>query len=160
MAQDVLIAGDNFGNYDLALNADGTDFDTAEGFETAIPTSLFTDARAPASSVSDPKRRRGWIGNLLTLDLDRQLGGLLWLYDQERITGTVLNGIRDAAINSLNWMLEDGILSNIEIEVSIVGTRAIQLDIVLTGADNDVDKFSVLWRRTNPANIASGSIAT
>lgn len=157
MPQDALIKPDNFGNYDLALNDDGSDFASAEGFESAIPVSLFTDARAPASAVADPKRRRGWVGNILTLDQNRELGGLIWIYDQGRITATLLNNIRNAVVASLTWMLEDGILTGIEVEVTIDGPRAIRVRALLTGVDNNVDEFSVLWRRTNPANLASGS---
>lgn len=156
MPQDVLIKPDDFGNYDLPLNADGDDFASAEGFETAIPVSLFTDARAPASAVADPKRRRGWVGNILTIDQNRELGGLLWLFDQGRITLTLLNNIRNAVTASLNWMLTDGILNGIEVQVTIEGTRAIRITARLTGTDNNVDQYSVLWRRTNPAQITSG----
>jgi len=156
MPQDVLIKPDNFGNYDIPLNAGGSDFASAEGFETAIPVSLFTDARAPASAVADPKRRRGWIGNILTIDQNRELGGLLWLYDQGRITATLLNNIRNAVVASLNWMLADGILTGIEVEVKIESFRSLRITARLTGTDNNVDQYSVLWRRTNPASIASG----
>ncbi len=156
MPQDVLIKPDGFGSYDIPLNADGDDFESAQGFESAIPVSLFTDARAPASSVPDPKRRRGWVGNLLTIDQNRQLGGLLWLYDQGRITATLLNGIRNAVIASLNWMRVDGILTGIEVDVTVESTRAIRITARLTGVDNNVDQYSVLWRRTNPTNIFSG----
>ena len=156
MPQDVLISPDGFGNYDIPLNADGDDFASADGFESAIPVSLFTDARAPASSVADPKRRRGWVGNLLTIDQDRELGGLLWLYDQGRITATLLNGVRNETLRSLNWMLSDGILTGIEVDVLIESTRAIRVKIRMTGVDNNVDQYSVLWRRTNPAKISNG----
>ena len=159
MPQDALIKPDNFGNYDLALNADGTDFESAEGFESAIPVSLFTDARAPASAVADPKRRRGWVGNILTIDDNRELGSLIWLYDQGRITAELLNNIRNVVVASLAWMLEDGILTGVEVKVKVDGPRAIRVSALLTGVDNNVNQFSVLWRRTNPANLASGSIS-
>ena len=158
MPQDVLIQSDQFGNYDLPLNDAGTDFIDADGFESAIPVSLFTDARAPASSVADPKRRRGWVGNLLTIDANRELGGLLWLYDQGRITASLLSGIRNAVIASLDWMLQDGIITNITVEVTIESVRAIRISALLTGVDNNVNQYSVLWRRTNPSNMASGAI--
>lgn len=156
MPQDVLIKPDGFGNYDIQLNANGDDFASAEGFESSIPVSLFTDARAPASSVPDPKRRRGWVGNILTIDQNRQLGGLLWLYDQGRITATLLNGIRNEILRSFDWKLVDGILTRIEVDVVVESTRAIRINILTIGVDNNVDQYSVLWRRTNAALITSG----
>ena len=145
---DILIRPDGFGNYDLQLSADGTQFRGAEGFETAIPTSLFTDARAPASAVADPIRRRGWIGNLLTLDINRELGGLVWLYEQSRLTVDLLNQIRVAARQAVNWMVEDGVVLEIDVTTRVIDSRSIEILIQWTGRDNAVDEFAVIWRRT------------
>ena len=155
MPQDVLIEGNEYGVYDLALNDAGTDFASAEGFETALPVSLFTDARAPASTVAEPLARRGWIGDLLTLDQNRELGGLLWTYDQSKLTRATFNGIQDETEKSVSWMVEDGALKSVSVETVLIGTREIQFDFILTGFDNKVDRYSVLWRRTEAGALAT-----
>lgn len=150
--QDVLIRPDQFGVYDLQI--DGADFASAGGFETSIPVSLFTDARAPANLVQDPARRRGWVGNLLG-DLERELGGLLWTFEQSRLTTSTLNEIRVAALDSLRWMIEDGAAREIDVQVEQPTTRGVRVSIRITGLDNDVNEFSVLWRRTITANMTT-----
>jgi phage gp46-like protein len=149
--QDVLIRPNQFGIYDLQF--DGPDFQSAEGFETAIPVSLFTDARAPANAVQDPLRRRGWVGNLLG-DIDRELGSLLWLFEQSRLTAATLNDLRAAATNALRWLIEDGAAREVDVTVDQPTSRGVRIFIRITGLDNDVNQFSVLWRRTNAANMA------
>jgi phage gp46-like protein len=151
--QDVLIRSDGFGIYDIELNDDGTDLATASGFESTIPVSLFTDARAPSSSVAESRNRRGWIGNLRTLDQNRELGGLLWLYDQERVTAELLNNLRAAAEASLSFMIDDAIVQNVEVTPVINGDRSIRLLIKLTDLDNTINQYSVLWRKTQVSSF-------
>lgn len=153
--QDTLIRTDNTGIYDIPLTESGTDFASAFGFESAIPVSLFTDARAPASVVSEPVNRRGWMGNLRSIGLNRQLGGLLWVYEQGRITEDTLNGVNREVERSLQWMVQDGIVNNISVNVGVINNRSIRVLITLTGIDNAVSQYSVLWRRTVTSNINS-----
>lgn len=155
MSQDVLIRPDQFGEYDLQL--DGSDFASAEGFETALPVSLFTDARAPASSVPDPLRRRGWFGNLLEADLDFELGGLLWLFEQSRLTPGILNRVRLSALGSLQWLIDDSAAREVEVTAVQPELRGIRITIRIVGLDNDVNQFSVLWRRTDATQLSSVS---
>ncbi|GAF91348.1 unnamed protein product, partial [marine sediment metagenome] len=103
--QDILIKQEDSGLYDIQV--EGSDFASAEGFESAIPVSYFTDSRAPEVQVQEAKNRRGWVGNILTVDLGRELGGLLWLLDQARITEDTINFAKSYAQGSLHWMNED-----------------------------------------------------
>ena len=150
--QDVLVRPDSFGLYDLQI--EDSDFASAGGFETAIPVSLFTDARAPANAVQDPLRRRGWVGNLLG-DIDRELGSLLWLFEQSRLTASTLNELRTAATNALQWLIEDGAAREVDVTVDQPTSRGVRIFIRVTGLDNGVNQFSVLWRRTNVGNMST-----
>ena len=101
--QDVLIKQQESGLYDLQI--EGTDFASAEGFETAIPTSYFSDARANPTEVQEAENRRGWVGNILNIDIERELGGVLWLLDQERLTDDTINFAKSYAQDSLQWLI-------------------------------------------------------
>ncbi len=48
--------------WDIGVDLDG-DFLTEDAFDTSIIVSLQTDARADASEVFEPERRRGWPGS-------------------------------------------------------------------------------------------------
>lgn len=145
--QDMLIQSDAGGVYDIQI--DGADFASAMGFETAIPVSLFTDSRAPAVQVQDSKNRRGWVGNIRTIDIERELGGLLWILDQSRITSDTLNFARSYAQDSLQWLLDDGLARGVEVAVDKPTDRGIRVRIAITTIDNTVTRYIALWRATD-----------
>lgn len=149
--QDVLIQANSDGLYDLVV--DGNLFASAGGFETAIPVSLFTDARAPAALVSEPQYRRGWIGNLMTAATMRQLGSILWVLDQTRITQETLNVARLAAQDAFQWMLDDGIALGVLVNVTRASQVGIIITIQITDTSNVVSRYQTLWRATNAAVI-------
>lgn len=151
MRQDVLIKSDAQGLYDLQI--DGADFASAYGFETAVPTSYFTDARASSVQVQEASRRRGWVGNILYIDQGRELGGLLWLLDQARVTTDTLNFAKVYAQDSLQWMLNDGIARSISISVDRDGVRSIKILTDIVSVDNTVQRYITLWRATDFSRI-------
>jgi phage gp46-like protein len=147
MAQDVLMKSDEHGLYDMQI--DGADFASAEGFETAIPLSYFTDSRAPAVQVQQAEKRRGWVGNILYADIERELGGLLWILDQARNTQDTRNLARSFCEGSLKWMIDDGVARSIEIEVVQPNDSEIRILTNITKPDNTVAAYTTLWRSTD-----------
>lgn len=149
--QDILIQANGDGLYDFVV--DGNVFASAGGFETAIPVSLFTDARAPAALVAEPQNRRGWIGNLMTAATMRQLGSILWVLDQARITQDTLNTARLAAQDAFQWMLDDGIALGVLVDVTRTPRGALQIAIQITDTSNVVSRYQTLWRATDASVI-------
>jgi phage gp46-like protein len=147
---ELLSLGD--GTYDFQISDDG-DIKTAEAFDAAIITSLFTDARASQSEVSPSQLRRGWIGNESTPDFE--IGSKLWLYDQARLTQNTVNGVIDAAQQSLQWLVSDSIpATNTTIAVSVSATAfvsggTIQLEITIERPNSQTEKrYFELWQNT------------
>lgn len=153
MAQDVLIKADGRGLYDIQV--ENNDFASAQGFETAIPVSLFTDARASSVQVPQAQNRRGWVGNILYATLDRQLGGLLWTLSQARLTQNTINLAKSYAEGSLQWLLEDGLARSIQISVIKASIREIKILIDIFTIDNTVQRYIILWRSTDFNRIAA-----
>lgn len=151
MRQDVLIRANSRGLYDVQI--DDYDFASAQGFESAVPTSLFTDARASITQVQEALNRRGWTGNILYADEDRELGGLLWLLEQARITNDTLNFAKSYAEDSLQWMIDDGLARAIRVEVSRTSIRDIVISIDIFTIDNTIQRYIVLWRVTDLTRI-------
>lgn len=147
MAQDVLIRANDRGLYDLQI--ENSDFASAEGFESSIPTSLFSDARASAVQVQEAQKRRGWIGNILYAEIDRELGGLLWTLEQARLTQDTLNFARSYAEDSLQWMIDDGIARSISVTVERSDTRKVMVYIDILTIANTVQRYITLWRSTD-----------
>lgn len=151
MKQDVLLKQDGNGFFDLRV-ADA-DFESVNGFETSIIVSLFTDQRAPSSSVQSAERRRGWVGNILTADIGRSLGSLLWLYDQSRLTREIMNKVEIEAENCLSWMVEDNIAREVTARVTQSQKRGIVVEIDIITIDGKSQRYAVLWRNTSGTNI-------
>ena len=149
--QDVLIRANSDGLYDFVV--EGNEFASAGGFETAIPVSLFTDARAPAALVAEPQNRRGWIGNLMTASTMRQLGSILWALDQARITQETLNLARLEAQSAFQWMLDDGVALGVLVDLSRSSSGAVVIAIRITDTSNVVSRYQTLWRATNASVI-------
>lgn len=131
------------------ISSQGGDFDTVDGFETAILVSLFTNSRRDESDISNPLARGGWIGNWRTAKKQRELGGLCWTVEHERLTANVLNIAREYAKNALNWMIEDGLCRNVEVETLPYKQREIQYNIAITSRDGIKYDYIYLWNKTN-----------
>jgi phage gp46-like protein len=144
MAIDIKLIQATNGRYDFSI-ADG-DLEGVEGFDTALQVSLFTDTRAPEDKVPRPEDRRGWVGNTLT---EIELGSLLWLVEQRRLTQGTLNEIIDYARKSLQWFIDDGIVKNVEVSGAIIPQSGIQLIIIITAPDGRTNTHYVpLWEVT------------
>lgn len=149
--QDILIKSDDRGIYDIQIS--GSDFDSSEGFETAIPTSFFSDSRGPAVQVQDAERRRGWVGNILYADIERELGGLLWILDQTRITNDTINIAKSFAQDSLKWLIDDGQARGVQVIVERDGTSDVKIFTNITTLDDTVLRYVTLWRSTDFTRI-------
>lgn len=151
--QDILIRPQKSGLYDMEIDEDTRDFKSAEGFETAIPVSLFTDARAEESLVPNPKNRRGWVGNISTLENGFELGSLLWTLDQSRLTVDTLNRARAEARAALNWMLNSGQVTQIQVDVQFSNQREITIFIEFQSIENIIKRYVTLWRKTDATQL-------
>lgn len=107
---DFFLTLDADGNYDIELDTNG-DAKQTSGLDTSIRLSLLTDQRADASEVSNPIKRRGFLGDELFDEFKH--GSKLWLLDQSRITSTTRNLAVNYSRLSLQWMIDDGFATDI-----------------------------------------------
>ncbi len=147
---DIRLERDQFGDYDIPI--ENGDLAGEDGFDTAILVSSFTDARAPEDIVKKPENRRGWMPNLESPVENRELGGLLWLIDQRRLTQDTLNTTIDYARKALNWFVIDGLAKAVNISGVIVPRQGITLSIIITTLDGRTDTHYVqIWEVTGNA---------
>jgi len=152
MAQDILIQQQEQGG-SLDLVIEGTDFKGAEGLETTVATLLFTDARAAPEEVNSPEKRRGWVGNVLR---SRELGGMLWLTSQIRNTQVARNKIQRWAEDSLQPLIDDGLASEIIVDVTQDGSRGIKLAVTINIKEGEIENFD-LWLVTDLGNLTDAN---
>ncbi len=134
------------GTYDIQIGFDG-DIKTADSFDTFIIVALLSDKRADSSEMLDPARRRGWIGNEHTPGFE--LGSKLWLYDQARLTRTIINEIESEAVDALQSLVDEDFavaIRGAEILLTDTGT---QLVVEIERPQSRVEKrFFDLWQNT------------
>lgn len=134
------------GVYDIKIGFDG-DIETADSFDTFIIVALLSDKRADASEMLDPSRRRGWIGNEHTPGFE--LGSKLWLYDQARLTRTIINEIQTEAVNALQSLVDEDLAVAIRGAEIVLTDAGASLVVLIERSQSRVEKrFFELWQNT------------
>ena len=135
---DLQVRQDSDGIFDLVIDEPAADFAVVDGLEPAIIASLFSDRRAASDEVSDPLKRRGWIGNLVSEVAGDNFGSGLWLYEQRRLSGDVISGLRLEAEQSMAWMIDMRLAAGVEARVLAVPAKRqtlMAIDIIETSGD-------------------------
>jgi len=149
---DLQLCIDSLGDFDLELNEQG-DFAHVEGYETAIQMSVLCERRASADQVPVPYLRRGWCGNEDSEFAGFEIGSLIWLYYQQRLTSEVSNGIEVAARDGLRWFLDDNLVEDLTVETNITkDTVSLTVNFYVANAPVETRDF-ILWERTKSTTI-------
>lgn len=146
--QDFKMDQDNYSQFDMVIDEENKVFDFVDGFETSISIQVFTDKRASGQDTSNPFNRRGWIGNLLSLDEGYEIGSLVWLKNQCRNTQTDKKEIEAYINSSFAHLLSIGAIK--EISTEIIGDS---FTVTIKISSDEIERYSNLWRLTN-ANTA------
>lgn len=86
---------------------DGTDV------ESAVIISIFTDRRAQEGDEVLDGDYRGWWGDTYN---DNKIGSRLWTLKRRKATLTVLKEAKNIIEESLQWLIDDGVASNVIVE--------------------------------------------
>ena len=131
--------------YDIGFDVNG-DIDTDDFFDTAILLSLFCERRATASEVPESHRRRGWIGNEQGDGFE--IGSKIWLFEQERVTRSLLSNIEKIVFNSLSWLIEDKFAVNV-VAIATIKNNTVTLTVEIETPSSKVERrFFDLWTKT------------
>lgn len=145
MTTDVILNKDR-GYYDFDWTDTG-DISTGEVFDTAILMSIFEEVRATPAEIPDARSRRGWLGNESTPRFDQ--GSKFWLFEQERITGSMLAELGVVIRNGQQWFIDDGIAVSVEVEQPIFKDGKVGVFISFGRDGSPVDRrFFEIWDNT------------
>ena len=126
------------------------DITKSTGLHTAVIISLFSDRRARDDDVlPDPTSldKRGWFGDLISPAVTGdQIGSRLWLLEREKTTPEVLKRAEEYCIEALQWMIDDGVVASIDIEVERQ-EALLAIKVELRKIDGSVEalEFSAEW---------------
>lgn len=117
-----------------------------DDLQTAIYISLFTDRLARDDDQIDGNDRRGWWGD--TGD-DYQIGSRLWLLRRQKLTTAIAGKAVDFAKEALQWLLDDGIVSSIDVRTRIIYPRTLIMGIAYQepGKEHQNVRYSWVWEK-------------
>ena len=144
MITDLKITQSPSGTFDLSLSESG-DFETVNSLDSSILYAIYGERRASDSEVPISQYRRGWIGNE---GEDFENGSKLWLFEQSRITLTVLSDISKVANESLDYLVVDGFCNKVQTN-AFLENQIVKLRIQIFISPSEVEtRVFELWKNT------------
>lgn len=124
----------------LFLNGAQVSADMTDSLSRAVVISLFTWQRASQSDEVDNEQRMGWWGDTFAENKGDKIGSKLWLLLRQKITEETLNRAQEYAYESLKWLIDDGICSDITVDVERDedDPNRINLSVLLTTPTNQL----------------------
>ena len=122
----------NQGTYQWDIDFSGGDIETTQGLDSAIYLSILSEKRASASQVKDARLRRGHFINEFNNIQNSEVGSLVWYYSGQAVNNeSNASLIQDAITDSLSWILDQGIASDLEVSVERrVGGLNIDIELI------------------------------
>ncbi len=138
--------------YDVSIDPNTGDLGNDASFDTSIQYSLFTDGRADESQIQQPESRRGWFGDVYSTLEDYQVGSLLWLLSQARLTTETINKAASFARTSLQWIIDKGYATRIDVSAVPENNENIKLSIDIYVNNNLIESFTYrIWKQSQYA---------
>lgn len=118
-----------------------------ELLDTAVMISLFTRRQAlPDDALPDPTgHREGWWGDSYPQFDEDKIGSRLWLLSRSKTTQSVLNLAKVYAEESLQWLIDDGIATEVSVETSRKDMTAMLIIPKITLASNASKQWSSIY---------------
>ncbi|MBP4002083.1 phage GP46 family protein [Pseudomonas koreensis] len=103
----------------------------------AVLISLFTWRRAADDDALDDEERFGWWGDTFPSVADDRIGSRLWLLRRVKLTRQTQMDAEFYAREALQWLIDDGHCSAIDIISERLDAQRLNLRTVLTLADGE-----------------------
>lgn len=134
----------DYDNIDIEIK-DG-DLVGDDGLETALLISLYTDKRVSDEELPrGESSKRGWWGDMFP-DFDGdQIGSKLWLLDASKQIPSNLPLYEDYVKDALQWLIEDGVASEISCSASYPERSYILIEISVKRPSGENSSFDFLW---------------
>lgn len=118
----------------------------------AVVISLFTWRRAkPDDVLPAGDDRQGWFGDTFAEVQGDRIGSRLWLLSREKIVPETLARAREYSREALQWLVDDGVASRVDVTVSRVGLSGVSIGASITRTDGTVRnlQFDDAWSALN-----------
>lgn len=110
--------------------------DQTVALHRAAVISLLTWRRAGADDPLDDAERYGWWGDSFPSQADDRIGSRLWLLRRRSLTAQTERDARDYAREALQWLLDDGRVTAVEISTQRAIDR-LDMRVLLTTPEGE-----------------------
>lgn len=114
----------------------------------SVINSLFCWRRADASDDRPCDSWMGWWGDSFADEDGDRWGSKLWLLFRSKMTPDILKLAEQYASDALQWMIDDGIASRVEVEAERGGVNQLSLAVTIYKPDGKVAsslRFQDIW---------------
>ena len=116
----------------MFLNNSLVTADMNDSLSRAVVISLFTWSRADTGDVYDGSNKYGWWGDSYPVEPGDKIGSKLWQLLRRKLTDDVIAEVEEVSRDSLQWMIDDGICSNVDVSVERSEINRVNISVVLT----------------------------
>lgn len=117
-----------------------------KGLENAVLISLFTNQYVPPDELPEGYfSSMGWWGDTIATPENDEIGSILWTLERSVVSEASAKRIEQAAVDSLNWMIEDGLVTDILSDSEVAAPNTIQFTLTLVRPDGDDIPFEFMW---------------
>ena len=116
----------------MFLNNSLVTADMNDSLSRAVVISLLTWRRADTGDVYDGSNKYGWWGDTYPVEPGDKIGSKLWQLLRRKLTDDVIAEVEEVSRDSLQWMIDDGICSNVDVSVERSEINRVNISVVLT----------------------------
>ena len=144
LGEDIALVQEN-GCYDLKLV--GNDFVKDGGMETSIIIALFTNRGLALDQLRTLglEYNDGWWGDALLPQANDKTGSRLWSLNRYKVTNETLRLTEDYVKESLNFLIEDNVASQLVVNATVDGQSKVNVQIEVIRPDLEILKFGFVW---------------
>lgn len=132
----------DIGGLDISLA--GADLAADYSLGTTIMLSLLCDSTAQSHEVSTGIDRRGWWADVFAENSGDEFGSRLWLLEREKVLPETVQRARRYVREALQWMLDDGLATDVAVSAFIPRAGWLLVDAVLS-LPGDSRRYRFEW---------------
>ncbi|MEP3246258.1 MAG: phage GP46 family protein [Sneathiella sp.] len=140
-------------DFRASLSLAGADLETGNDLASAVIISLFTWRRAnPDDELpNETSGLKGWWGDSYPPVPGDRIGSRLWLFKRKKITQATLAEIREVCLEALQWMIDDGVASAVDIQIERDRLDGLAGTITISSPNGagEILQFAEIWKVLN-----------
>lgn len=111
--------------------------DVRSALQRAAVISLLTWRRAEPSDPVDDAELQGWWGDSYPAEPNDRIGSRLWLLRRRSITPQTLRDAQRYCEEALQWMVDDGLVTAVQVTITRAGVQQLTAQVVLSPPGGD-----------------------